>query len=472
MRRRLVSIAALTLAAALVPVTGLFYLVLSRTLEGDAHRLLQARAAAVGATIDLSAGRVLPRETTDDAALDTSTWVFDPAGRLVEHPLQRSNADQVAQALAHVRRPVRQDVGDLALLAVPLPGQQSGRGGGRPGHVGTVVASLSRIPYKHAEHTALAAAISLDLVVLLAVGVLTWHTVSAALAPVARMTTSAADWGAHDAHQRFNLGPATDELTGLAATLDGLLARLSASLGHERRLTAEIAHELRTPITRIRAEAEVALLNKRSVSVLRQVLTDVVADAAQVASTIDALLATAAAHTAERGGTSSITAVVEEAIRQVGFHADQVDVDQVPPAMPDLAVEEQLAVRTLVPVLENASKYGTARTRVGVRREADRAVVEVGDDGPGFTPAEAQSAFQPGVRGAASAGTVGAGLGLALARRLARAAGGDVIVDQQVVTGGRVLVAFPLTTLEPAPEHRRGRALTSWLRPSLWRSLP
>ena len=60
-RRRLVWVAAVTLAAALVPMTGLFYLVLSRTLEGDAHRLLQARADAVSATIDVRAGRVIAR---------------------------------------------------------------------------------------------------------------------------------------------------------------------------------------------------------------------------------------------------------------------------------------------------------------------------------------------------------------------------------------------------------------------------
>ena len=62
------------------------------------------------------------------------------------------------------------------------------------------------------------------------------------------MTRDAEDWGAHDLDRRFELGPPRDELTGLAATLDGLLARIAASRRHEQRFASEVAHELRTPI--------------------------------------------------------------------------------------------------------------------------------------------------------------------------------------------------------------------------------
>ena len=73
------------------------------------------------------------------------------------------------------------------------------------------------------------------------------------------MTASAEDWGAHDLDRRFDLGPARDELTGLAATLDHLLARIAASRRHEQRFASEMAHELRTPLAGLRARAELAL---------------------------------------------------------------------------------------------------------------------------------------------------------------------------------------------------------------------
>ena len=73
--------------------------------------------------------------------------------------------------------------------------------------------------------------------------------VDGALRPVAHDDARAAeDWGAHDLDRRFELGPPRDELTGLAATLDGLLARIAASRRHEQRFASEVAHELRTPI--------------------------------------------------------------------------------------------------------------------------------------------------------------------------------------------------------------------------------
>ena len=73
------------------------------------------------------------------------------------------------------------------------------------------------------------------------------------------MTSRAEDWGAHDLDRRFDLGPPRDELTGLAATLDGLLDRIAASRRHEQRFAAEMAHELRTPIAGMRGRAELAL---------------------------------------------------------------------------------------------------------------------------------------------------------------------------------------------------------------------
>ena len=73
------------------------------------------------------------------------------------------------------------------------------------------------------------------------------------------MTAEAEDWGAHDLDRRFGMGPPRDELTGLAATLDGLLARIAASRRHEQRFAAEVAHELRTPLAGIRGRAELAI---------------------------------------------------------------------------------------------------------------------------------------------------------------------------------------------------------------------
>src|SRR5213076_3003016 len=80
-----------------------------------------------------------------------------------------------------------------------------------------------------------------------------------ALRPGARVTRAAADWSEHRLERRFELGEPHDELTRLAAMLDSLLDRIAASLRREQRFSAELSHELRTPVSRIVAEADLAL---------------------------------------------------------------------------------------------------------------------------------------------------------------------------------------------------------------------
>jgi len=100
------------------------------------------------------------------------------------------------------------------------------------------------------------------------------------------------------------------------------------------------------------------------------------------------------------------------------------------------------AERIVQPVLENACRYGSAHVRVRIARENSSVVYAVEDDGPGVAADEHERIFEPGVRGRAQRDAQGAGLGLALARRLARSIDGDVAADPSAA-GGRFLVRLP-----------------------------
>jgi signal transduction histidine kinase len=105
-------------------------------------------------------------------------------------------------------------------------------------------------------------------------------------------------------------------------------------------------------------------------------------------------------------------------------------------------VDREVVERILSPLLENGRRHARSRVRVGARSTAGRLVVTVADDGPGIPDDARERIFEPGVRLGNGEGSGGAGLGLSLARRLARAAGGDVTA--QPATGGGALVRVEL----------------------------
>jgi two-component system, OmpR family, sensor kinase len=109
-----------------------------------------------------------------------------------------------------------------------------------------------------------------------------------------------------------------------------------------------------------------------------------------------------------------------------------------------LSINAELAERVLQPVLENACRYAGSRIRVSAYRDGPTIAYLIEDDGPGVAAAELETIFEPGARGLAAQtanGHSGAGLGLALARRLARTASGDVRALAQ--RGGCFIVTLP-----------------------------
>jgi signal transduction histidine kinase len=285
------------------------------------------------------------------------------------------------------------------------------------------------------------------LCVIVFVSAVVWWLLGASLRPVVRMTRQAAAWSENDREHRFALGPPYDELTELAATLDGLLDRLAASLRRERRFSAELSHELRTPLARVLAESELALRREREPSEYRRTLELVHGNAAQLSRTVDALVKAARYEAGGDRGTADAAAVAAGAAEACEGLADDrhIDVELVEPGYGlRLGLEPDLAERILQPVIENACRYGATHVRVSVGRRDSTVVYAVEDDGPGVAPDETERIFEPGVRGAAGGtnGAAGAGLGLSLARRLARSVDGDIDVAP-ARSGARFVVRLP-----------------------------
>jgi signal transduction histidine kinase len=261
------------------------------------------------------------------------------------------------------------------------------------------------------------------------------------------MTAEAAEWGEHDISRRFYAGTPHDELTRLAATFDALLERVAQSLQREQRLTAEISHELRTPLAKVLAEAELAsdLSRPRSTMEYRRAAASIRTAAEQLSKSLDMLLAAARADHTGTPSTVDARAIADRAAEsQRGAalrHGVSIEVSG-SPTRTRVGVEPALLERALVPILDNAVRHARRRVAISVSDHDRQLVFEINDDGPGIDPAIQGQMFEPGVS-AANGGASGAGLGLPLARRLARAARGEIECDSQP-TGARFTVRFPL----------------------------
>ncbi len=192
------------------------------------------------------------------------------------------------------------------------------------------------------------------------------------------------------------------------------------------------------------AEAELALRRTREPEEYRRALEVILTNARQLDRIVDTLFTAARQEAAPRGFADAgavARAAVESFAPATSDHRIELTLDGAQPLR--IGVDADLAERILYPVLDNACRYGRGNVRLSVGREDGGVLFTVTDDGPGVTSDEVESIFDPASRGAAgrNAGP-SAGLGLALARRLARSVSGDVQAaasDQ----GGRFVVRLP-----------------------------
>ncbi len=434
LRGRLSLVALVTATLLMLVLTVAFNTVAGHRLQHQADDELRTRAAAVATTVDTSGPTVRVLESSHDELLDTNVWIY--AGRrLLEAPPTAGSLTRVADALAARggQRCVTADVhGPLRLCSHPVRGGSS---------AATIVTALDLSPYRSSADTLLLGSLALDAVMLACTYVLTRLAVGRALRPVRTMTDQAGQWSAVASAERFGSMRQPAELARLGASLDALLDRIRTLLRHERQLTGELSHELRTPLSRIIAELDWWQAHPRTADQTRAT-HQVIAEAAESMRTIcDTLLDDARDGTLTAPGTAEVLPTLRglaEVPCAQGHLTVTVDgpglVAGVPPA---------LLERIVSPVLANACRYARSSVAVRVHRAPDGVRVVVVDDGPGVPPAFAGQLFEPGRRADPDDGHAGAGLGLPLARRLARSVGGEVTYDPGHTPGARFVISLP-----------------------------
>ena len=415
-RSRLVALAVLLATIVIAVLVVLSAVLLSRVNAGDASALARTRAEALRTNITVRGGQVVLTETSNEA-LDAVAWVYAD-GRLVDGVVP-GHLEGRARLLASTRQ-VRQEVaGRYLLYAEPVPVTN---------HHVVVVVRVDLTPYETTERRALTISLVVGGVMVVLAGGVASLVTGRALRVVHEMAALADDWGEHEPGRRFDLGDPRDEFGELGRTLDHLLDRVEGAIADERRLTDEIAHELRTPLTALRGEVQLAELSGTHLptqAVSREV--------DRLNAAVTTILKTARQRVEATAGTN-----VADALRQA-IGDREVELGPIPSVHVGLPID--VVVGILSPVLDNALRHATSRVWITARTEPGGVVLEVFDDGPGFSPADVERVFEPGV----TTGH-GHGLGLALVLRMARATG----VQVRAIAEGCGHVEVILPRAEPA----------------------
>ena len=411
-RGQIVVVTAGITAVAMLLLTLVVQLVLARITTSDVGRVLQDRADAVisSARTGADGGLVVP-----DAQLDAGIAVYDDRGTLVAGVAPDSLRDRYADLGAVTSATSRTYAGHGRVLADPFTTAD--------GSSGVVVVTERLEPYEEAERLALIVTLLTGLLTTVAAAAVAAWATRRALAPVAVMAETATEWSEHDLSRRFDLGAPVNELTALAGTLDQLLETGPAPSRPPLPLTAALPHELRTPLTTIRGMADLILLRDALPLEARRDLEDIAAAGQRMSVTITALLDLARNEAQLVSGSHCS---LREVLHDVAAHVDAgpvelaVDVDDL-----RLGVPHDLAVRAVSPVVENALRFASNRVVVGAAGAGSAVEIVVDDDGPGIAQDDPERIFEPGVTSSAGSG---AGLGLAIARRIARTLGGEVTI--------------------------------------------
>jgi heavy metal sensor kinase len=272
------------------------------------------------------------------------------------------------------------------------------------------------------------------------------------LAPLASMAEQTRRIGGDTLHTRLAVGDAADELQVLAASFNELLARLDQSFESMRRFVADASHELRTPISVIRGEADVALAHERPSAEYRESLGIILDESRRLSRLVDDLLNLAradAGHVRLEVREFYFNELLADACRSVQSAALARRIQLECQCCGDVPFhgDEELLRRLMVNLLDNAIRYTPPGGKVSVSLETAGAElrVRVRDTGVGIAPEEAPHVFERFYRidKARSREGGGFGLGLSIVKWIAESHRGAVALSSRPQEGSVFTVTLP-----------------------------
>jgi signal transduction histidine kinase len=281
-----------------------------------------------------------------------------------------------------------------------------------------------------------------------------WVVAGRALRPLRAITSSTRQISEDDLHRRLAMPGPRDELTDLADTIDGLLARLEAAFQAQRNFVANAGHELRTPLTASRTMLEVALADPAaSATALRSACQDVLAEQRHQERLIDALLTLARSQRGlDRPKPLDLGEITTDILRTREPDAASAEVTvtasiATAPVLGDDSLLRQLAGNLIDNAVRHNLPHGTLS--IHVTSNGDHSTIKIANTGPVIPPGEIERLLLPFQRltSRRPADDDGLGLGLPIVAAVISAHHGKLIVSPGDCGGLDIEASFPARKL-------------------------
>ena len=268
------------------------------------------------------------------------------------------------------------------------------------------------------------------------------------LLPLQQMTQSLERIGPNHLDERVGKTTWPRELHPVATAFDEMLARLENSFTKLSQFSADLAHELRTPISNIRGEAEVTLTRPRTLEEYRNVIESIAAECERLSGIVDNLLFLARAEAVDRQIERNVLAA-RPAIEKIAAYyrtvAEERGISITNKGDGEVYADARLFDRALSNLLDNALRFTPDGGKITIATETkpDRTELAIEDTGCGIPPQHLPRIFDRFYRADSSRSSQGTGLGLALVKSITDLHGGSVAVASKVDRGTTVTLTFP-----------------------------
>ena len=443
LRLRITAVATLVVGVAMAAVAGGIVWAVEHRLEGRARD--DVTLSLEHAADQLRQGELDRLRLAAGPGAAPHVEVFDPEGRVLFRREDTAMAPAEVRALAPP--PVPLPPGGPVLLQAPAAGLAGTdmllgyRAVSTPDGVFTVVAANPLTEVIRGVDSVVQALMFAMPALLAVVAGLVWLLVGRALRPIEAMRREVEDITHSTLDRRVEHPGTGDEVGRLAGTLNGMLDRLHDAVRRQREFVSDASHELRSPLASVRTMVEVSLRDpvRTDWAGLGQ---EVLSETARLEELVDDLLLAARLEEgALRLEELDFDALVQAECRRARDGA-AIQTRLTPARVRGDAAQLRRAVSNL---LDNAVRHAASSVVVTLRRRSGELVLTVDDDGPGIAGPERERVFQRFAR--AQEGrerrSGGAGLGLALVRRVAEAHGGSATADEAPGGGARLVLALP-----------------------------